>query len=357
MASIILDRKKLEYNYKKLNRLFDDAGVQWSVVSKMLCGNKIYLQEIIRLGIKQFCDARILNLKTIKEMLPDARTYLIKPPAKNNIKSVIRYADVSLNSSIKTLSMLSDEAVRQGKRHEVLIMVELGELREGVMGHRIGTFFEKALLLPNIDIIGLGANLTCLNGVLPDSRKLGQLVRHKEMLEEKFDIKLPYLSGGASVTIPLLIEGELPLGINHFRIGETLFFGTDVYNSTLLQGMKYDIFTLEAQILEVSMKPMLPYGEMGNNMQGHRKEIDESLRGVTSNRALVDVGLLDVDIAHIKPNDDTVKILGVSSDMLVVDLGENNGRYNVGDLLTFSVDYMGALRLMASRYVSKTVKE
>src|SRR5690554_1414961 len=141
MAYLKLYRKKLNHNYLFLDKLFKENAIRWGVVSKLLCGNKMFLQEIISLGVKEFLDTRITNLKMIKSLAPDVQTVYIKPPAKRSIPNVVKYADMSFNTHYATIKMLSDEAVKQDKVHKVVIMIEMGDLREGVMGDHLMEFY------------------------------------------------------------------------------------------------------------------------------------------------------------------------------------------------------------------------
>lgn len=355
MAYIVLDTDKLRHNYDFLQDLFVRQGIEWGVVSKLLCGNRIFLAELIRLGVKELCDARISNLKRIKELAPEVRTVYIKPPALRIIPDVVRYADISFNTELKTLQRLSEEAVRQNKEHQVVIMIELGELREGVLRDTFLLLYEKAFLLPGIRIVGIGTHFSCISGVLPDREKLTRLVHFRKIIAERFDRQIDYVSGGSSVTIPLLIEGEVPPGTNHFRVGESLFFGTDVYHGGPLEGMYQDVLQLNAAIIELIKKPMLPDGTLGVNLEGNTPDFNADNAGKTSFRAIVDVGLLDVEYTHLTPADPAVHCIGASSDMLIVDLGENPSNYQTGDFIRFRLDYMAALRLMHSRYIRKRI--
>lgn len=355
MASIVLDSKKLRSNFNHLDKLFTKHNIKWSVVSKMLCGNRLFIRELIKLGIKQLCDSRVSNLRAVKALAPEIETIYIKPPPKSQISPVVRYADISFNTELETIRMLSKEAEKQGKVHKVIIMIELGELREGVMRDYVIDFYEKVFELPSLEVVGVGTNLSCLYGVLPNHDKLIQLSLYKQLIEAKFNKKIPYVSGGSSVTIPLIDQKLLPRGINHFRVGETLYLGTDVYNNTTYKKMHRDVFTLYAEIIELIEKPLVPMGEMGTNVDGQSFEFPEEEIGKTSYRAIIDLGLLDVEESHIEPADKTLNFVGASSDMLVVDLGQNQKKYKVGDTIEFHLDYMGTLRIINSRYIEKKV--
>ena len=321
----------------------------------MLCGNKPYLKQIMDLGIRQICDSRVSNLKAIKNLDPGIETVYIKPPAKRAASSVVRYADISLNTELFTIRLLNDEALKQGKIHKIIIMIEMGDLREGVLGDNLIEFYGKVFELPNIEVIGIGTNLNCLYGIMPSQDKLIQLGLYKQLIEARFNRRIRFVSGGSSVTIPLIVKGILPASVDHFRVGESLFFGKDLFTGKLIKGMKNDIFRLHAEIIELTEKPIVPRGELGQNVAGETFEFRDEDLGKTSYRAIVDIGLLDINTDDLRPVDKKVSISGASSDMLVIDLGDKKPSYRVGDLIEFKLNYMGTLHLMNSDYVDKVI--
>lgn len=355
MAYLTLNRDKFKDNFNFLKRMFEENDVSWGVVSKLLCGNRLFLKELIDLGVEEIHDSRISNLAKIKEINPDIQTVYIKPVSKRNVSKMVKYADVSLNSELTTIQWISEESVKQNKIHKIIIMVETGDLREGVMGDHLIDFYEGIFELPNIEVIGLGTNLNCLNGVMPSSDKLIQLSLYKQIIELKFNKKIPWVSAGTSVTIPLMLHKQLPKGINHFRVGETLYFGVDLFEEKVIEGMHGDVFQLYAEIIEMQQKPLLPTGVLAANPQGEIAEIDESLYGLSSYRAILDIGLLDVDPKYLIPEDGEFEILGASSDMIILNLGQNPKKYKVGDVIIFNLKYMGALGILNSSYVDKVV--
>jgi predicted amino acid racemase len=356
MAFVTIDIKKLKSNFDYLDTLFKKNKIEWSVVTKILSGNKTVLTELLKFDIKQVCDSRASNLKEIKLINPKIETIYIKPPAKRSIENIVKYADISVNTEIETIKMLSKEAKKQNKTHKIIIMIELGDLREGVLGEDFIDFYESIFKLEHIEVVGLGTNLSCLYGVLPNHDKLIQLSLYEQLVEAKFNRHIPYVSGGTSVTIPLIFQNLLPKGVNHFRIGETLFLGTDVYNNRSFAKMHDDVFALHTEIIELMEKSVVPSGEMGTNVDGESYEFDQDNIGATSYRAIIDLGLLDVEPEHIELIDESLKFAGASSDMIVIDLGGNKKNYKVGDIIEFKLDYMGILRIMNSKYIEKKVK-
>lgn len=356
MAYIELHRKNLVQNYNFLKETFKKEEKDWAIVSKILCGTEQFLEELVSLGTNELCDARISNLKKIKEIDPRVETVYIKPPARDQIEDVVRYADASFNTEFNTIKWISEEAIRQEKLHKVIIMIELGDLREGVMGDNLIDFYRSVFELPNIEVTGIGTNLNCVSGIYPSEDKLIQLCLYKQLIEAKFNRPIPWVTGGTSIVLPLLFKKQVPAGINHFRIGETLFFGNDLWTNEPIEGMSNEVFKLHAQIIEITEKPVVPVGYLGMNPSGEQASYTEADYGQTSRRAILDIGVLDLaDIKFILPEDDQIELVGGSSDMLVVGLDDSKKDYKIGDYITFDVKYMGALRLLNSDYIEKRV--
>ncbi len=355
MAYIELNKEKLEHNFHFLQKMFAENNMEWGVVSKLLCGNKNYIKVLLELGIKEIHDSRISNLKVVKSIDPEVQTVYIKPPPKRSIRSLVKYADVSLNTEYDTIKLISEEAGRQNKLHRVIIMIEMGDLREGVMGDHLIDFYSSVFKLPNIEVVGLGTNLNCLHGIMPSHDKLVQLSLYKQLIEAKFNKKIPWISGGSSVTIPMIFKKLIPKGVNHFRIGETLYFGNNLVNGKPIKGMKQDVLKFYAEIIELTEKPKVPIGQIGTNVAGESPEINENDYGKMAYRAILDIGLLDIDIRNLTIKKKNYEFSGASSDMIVLDIGRNSANLKIGDLIEFGLDYMGALRILNSDYIDKRV--
>jgi predicted amino acid racemase len=357
MAYVKLYRSELRHNYEFLDKLFKENDIKWGITTKLLCGNRDFINEVIDLGVGEVHDSRISNLRVVKNIDPETVTIYIKPPPKDTIPELIKYADISLNTELSTMHELSEEAVRQDKIHKVIIMIEMGDLREGVMRDDLMDFYEKVFRLPGLEVVGIGTNLNCLHGVMPDGDKLIQLALYKQIIELRFKKKIPLVSGGTTVTIPLLLNNQLPDGINHFRVGEALYFGKDLFSDGVIEGMSDQVMELYTQIIEISEKPMVPTGDLGVNPQGKTADINEKDRGKTAYRAIVDIGTLDIQPNYLIPVNENLTISDASSDMLVLDVGENPEGYKVGDMIRFKLKYMGALGLMSSDYIEKKVAD
>jgi ornithine racemase len=221
---------------------------------------------------------------------------------------VVKYADISLNTELSTFMNFLMKRAAGHRIHKVIIMIEMGDLREGVMREDLINFYEKVFRLPGIEVVGLGTNLNCLHGVMPDGDKLIQLALYKQIIELRFKKKIPLVSGGTTVTIPLLLRNQLPDGVNHFRVGEALFFGKNLFTDGVIEGMSDQVMELYTQIIELSEKPMVPTGELGVNPQGKPRLIAEDDYGKTSYRAIIDIGVLDIQPNYLIPVDENIKI-------------------------------------------------
>ncbi len=359
MAELIIHSSKIKQNIKYLSNYFKEKNIKWSLVTKVFSGDKEFLRNILTEdvieNISSVGDSRLTSLKNLKEVNPEMKTIYIKPPSKIYADEVVKYADISLNSSLSTIKALNEAAKKANKIHQIIIMIELGELREGVNRESLMNFYEKVFQLSNIEVIGIGSNLGCMYGVEPTYDKLLQLSLYKELISTKFNKNLELISGGSSITLPLVENGVVPKDINHFRIGEAAFFGISPLDNQPFKELKTDIFEFNANIIELEYKKIVPDGIIGDANIGHTVDFDEKKQEVKSYKAIVDFGLLDVDHHDIEFIDDNLNFVGITSDMLVIDIGNNKdeNKYRVGNTIGFIPNYMAVARLLNSKFIDK----
>ncbi len=359
MALLQIHIDRIISNIRKIDTIMKNHGKEWSLVVKVLGNHRDALAAVIdqcsSFDIHSIAVSHWKNLKLIKELKPGINTMFIKPPVMKNAMNIVRYADVSLNSSFLTIQALDKAAIRQGKIHKIIIMVEMGELREGIRREGLIDFYNKVFDLSNIEVIGLGTNLGCMTGIKPSYDKLLQLVLYEQIIDARFNRRLDLVTGASSITLPLLEKGMIPKGVNHFRIGEAAFLGTSPLNNKVFQDLRTDTFTFEANIVELYRKSNSPDGIITNAAVGQNTIQETSDMCKSSYHALVDFGVLDVDAESLIPMDESVRFFGNSSDMTVYNLGENPGGYETGDVLKFKLKYMAVARLMAGANIEKRV--
>jgi predicted amino acid racemase len=342
---------KIRHNVQTLVKMCQPLGIAIVGVTKVVCGNVEIASAMADGGVEILADSRIENLKRLAEIpLPKM---LLRLPMISQAKEVIRYADISLNSEIATIKALSEAAVKQHRVHEVILIVDLGDLREGIFDtSELLLTVEEAIKLPGIVLLGIGTNLTCFGGVLPTTDNLSRLLDLKHSIESHSGINLKIISGGNSSSLFLLENGLLPTGINQLRFGEAIFCGTEAAYGQRITGTYGDCFSLFAEIIEIKDKPTVPIGTIGRDAFGNIPHFED--KGIRR-KAICAIGKQDVGPESIFPNDEMINILGASGDHLVLDVTDSQTTYQVGDLLTFRLHYVGILRCMTSEYIWKRI--
>ena len=346
----------MQANLSVINRWMSQHEASWTVVTKVLCGHVETLRALQELGVQSIGDSRLQNLRAVERLSSDFEAWYLRVPTPSSVHEVISCTDVSLNSELEVIHELNSHAKEQGKVHSIVIMIELGDLREGILPGSLVRFYKQVFELPNINVLGIGANLGCFSGSVPTIDQFTQLALYRELLELKFKHKLPMISAGSTAVLPLLQQGSLPRAINHFRIGEALFLGTDLINGGTLNGLRSDVITLSAEIAEIKEKGLVPLGEVTPTASTFDNDVDESISpGQRGYRAIISIGHLDTDISGITPVNPNHKIAGASSDVTVVNLDDNPEGLGIGDTIMFRTNYSALLRLMNSKYTRKEI--
>ena len=359
MNRVLIDLNALRHNMQVIGDMMERQEAAWSVVTKSLCGHQDTIRALHFLGARSIADSRIGNLCQASEAAPELEKWYLRLPHLSAVTEVVRHANVSLNSEMEIIEALGREAIAQDKPHHIVIMIELGDLREGILPGSLIKFYEAVFEVPGVKVKGVGAQVGCLAGAVPNIDQVAQLLLYRELLELKFQRKLPIISAGSSNFLPLLLEGKIPRGVNHYRIGESLFLGTDLVSGGTIPGFRDDVVTLEAEIAEVKEKSLVPTGEVGATMpfDSLAPMIDDhpASPGQRGYRALVPLGHLDTDVAGLIPLNDNFQIAGASSDVTVINLGEEPGGLRVGDIISFRPNYSAFVRLMSAPYLDKVV--
>ena len=348
---LIIDLKKVQNNLDKITEMVKGSGCSLMIVTKGYSGDMEIYKLLEKSNIDYLADSRIQNLKkyeaTTKERV------LLRLPMNSEASEVVKYSDISLNSELKTIRNLNDKEKKQNKTHKILLMIDLGDLREGIFFKNEDEIFEtveEILKLKNIHLFGLGVNLTCYGAVIPKKQNLSVLVEIAAKIEQKYNIKLNMISGGNSSSVYLIGKKELPEMINNLRVGEAFLLGGETAYSQPLEGFYDDAFTLEAEIIELKEKQSVPIGETGVDAFGNKPVYED--RGIIQ-RAIIAVGRQDVDPDNLHPIDSKVDILGASSDHLILDMSKSDRKYNVGDIVYFKLSYSSLLRATTSGYVDR----
>lgn len=352
---VTINLKELRENAKAVTEKCSKAGIDVAGVVKMAWGDPEVCRAIAASGVKQLASSRIKQLERAKAAGVTLPLMLIRIPMISEADSVVKTADISLQSDISVLRAFDEAAGRIGKKHKVVLMAELGDLREGIWSREelMDMALEVENKMPNLELAGVGTNLGCYGSILSTPEKMQDLVDISHAVEEKIGRSLEIVSGGGTRSYARVLDGNMPAGINHLRIGCQMLMAKELNeiwghdNSD----MNTEIFNLEAEIVELRDKPTHPFGEIGVDAFRNLPVYED--RGVRR-RALLAVGKADYgqDTDCVMPRDKGVEYIGSSSDHTIVDIQDADREYKVGDILKFNLGYAAALSALASEDIT-----
>jgi predicted amino acid racemase len=345
--------RRIADNARSVCAMVHAHGAQAACVTKVTCAHPAVARALEEGGADQLADSRVQNLEAIAAEGGQLPLLLLRLPAPSAAFEAVRCADLSLNSSLATLRQLSAAARILGRRHRALVMVDVGDLREGVWPDRLLPLVRDASALPGLELAGVGCNLACYGGVIPSVANMRTLVEARDACREATGLELGIISGGNSSSLPLLASGNMPKEVNHFRIGEAILLGRNVLDRSPWLGTRQDAFRAVAEVVEVERKPSVPVGERGQDAFGETGVYVD--RGVRL-RAICNLGRQDAVVTGLEPEDPGIIVLGGSSDHLVLDVEEAAGPVRVGMELGFYPTYGALLALSTSPYVRKVVR-
>jgi len=355
-----INLRKLEFNARMEVQKLAEYGVTVMGVNKVFNGLSETALAIVRAGIDVVAESRVYNLKKLQHL--PCKKCLLRSPSPSEIEDVVKYADISLNSDIDVLRDLSLEAVKQKRIHQVLLMVDMGDIREGIWFRDrdiLENSIKEILKLTNLELYGLGTNFNCYGTVIPTLSNGQMFVHLARDLERKLNTRFKFLSGGNCTSFHLIKKNMWPEGINHLRIGALHQFGIEYvdikyldeyYHSDMdVNRVVSNLYILKGEIIEVNTKPTTPFGELGVYCFMRTKSfVDCGDR----RRALLALGHQDVSSENIWPVDPRIEILGQTFDHTIVDIENSERDYRVGDLIAFEVDYTGLLAACTSESVN-----
>jgi ornithine racemase len=350
--TVIVDLDKIEANARAVISLCSENGIKVTGVTKVTCGMPSVARALLRGGVQGIGESRLENIHRLRANGIVDEMLLLRIPPLSETDEIVRSVDTSLNSEISVIRSLSRAAQEHGVLHNVILMIDLGDLREGLWPEDVLPAARETLELPNLKLKGVGTNLTCYGGVIPTEKNMQQLADWAHRIEDAFGVKIEIISGGNSSSLPLVRAGKMPKEVNHLRIGEALMLGRETVHRSVWPGTSQDAFKLEAEVIELKQKPSVPIGETGQDAFGKTPTFEdkgEILRGI------LNIGREDVDIDGLTPVDTQQRILGASSDHLLVDVTSDRASIHLGDSVDFTMNYSALLAAMTSAYVAKRV--
>ena len=355
--TLIIDHEALRYNMRTVVGWCAKAGIDVAGVTKATTGMASVALDYECCGAKWIASSRLEQLTRAKKAGVKVPLLMIRIPMISELDEMVRICDYSLESGLDTLISLDQAAGRAGKTHNVILMADLGDLREGLIEKKelvdLAKYVEDRL--DNLHLAGIGTNLGCVGSVKPTEEKMLMLAEWAEAVEEAIGRPLEVVSGGATSSLMPLFDNVMPPKVNMLRIGAVVFCGPyedlrTCYGRKEADALRGDVFTLETEVVEVSTKPTHPIGELGVNAFGEKAVyVDRGER----KRAILAIGRADYgDIGDIVPLLEGAEVTMASGDHTILDIEDCKEDLKVGDVVRFGLKYSAILRLTASENVT-----
>jgi predicted amino acid racemase len=347
-----IDLAKIRHNAATLVGRLKARGITVTGVTKATLGDPRIAGALLQAGVPTLADSRIENIEAMRQAGIEAPMILIRSPMISQADRIVAHANVSLNTELDVIGALADAARRARRTHDIILMVELGDLREGIMPEDLEHTVRETLRLPTIRLRGIGANLACRSGVSPDAGNMAELSAMANAIEAAFNLQsgLRIISGGSSANLPWALGGADTGRINNLRLGESILLGLEPLHRRPIDGLHQGAITLVAEVIEAKTKPSLPWGDRAQTAFGEKPLAED--RGNISH-TIVAIGHQDTDPDGLCPPPG-IDIIGASSDHLVLDSG--TCPLKVGTEISFRLSYGALIRAMTSPFVAKIVK-
>ena len=342
---LLIDLARIEANTRLVHDICKKSGLSLTAVVKGAGGLPEVAQAMVRGGCSQLASSRLGQLARLRDQGVDLPLLLLRIPGPSEVARTVRLADLSLHSDLRVLGLTADEAEAAGHQHGVVLMQDLGDLREGWFDQSalIAAALDVERSMPSLQLLGVGTNLGCYGSIRATVENLGQLVDTARRIEERIGRSLPMISGGATSSLPLLVKGTMPEGITNLRVGEGILTALDLpaFHSTYIPGVESGAFVLRLEVLEVYNKPSYPVGELSVDAFGETPVYEDI--GIRTHALLGggkrDFGKHDALIS-LEPGIDPI---GSSSDHLICDITECSRLLKPGDVVDFKLYYAGML--------------
>lgn len=343
-----IDLDKIHHNARTLVERLGVRGISVTGVTKAILASPEICGALIQAGVRTLGDSRIENLEALRRAGLPASRRLIRSPMLSQVERVVASADLSFNTELEVIRALSVVARARGQTHGVLLMIELGDLREGIMPAELEATVRETLAMPNIRLEGIGANLACRSGVSPDAKNMAELSGLADSIEASFGLVLGIVSGGNSANLEWALNCADTGRINNLRLGEAILLGCEPLHRRAIEGLHTDAITLVAEVIESKIKPSQPWGELGQSAFG---ELSASLDRGDIAQTIFALGRQDCDPEGLGPPLG-LEVLGASSDHLVST--SSRGWLGVGAEVSFQLNYSALVRAMTSPFVART---
>lgn len=338
---------RFQQNLNQLWKWSAEHNLDVCVVSKLIGIDPVLTPLILSspfssIGLSELSD--LAQLQLLAEFQEKNFTRIcLKLVSPQEMERLVSVCEVSVQTTLSSLVELERICAQKKKQHGILLLVEFGDLREGVPAEELKGLLDFIRSCENLNLYAVGTNLSCFHGVEPDEKNMKKFLSLVESVED--GELVTRISSGSSSHYQLVGAGKLPSRLNHLRIGELLFLGNETLEYSTVDGFHDSVFELEVQVLECFQRPLSPYnGKIGKSAFKQDFLQANEISGKPW-QLVVDLGRKHCDPSDLQVSK-TYSMMGSSSEYLVL---RSATQSKPGDWLKFSLNYKGWMRLLQSR--------
>ncbi len=327
--------EKINFNINYIQDFCLRNKLKLMLVIKVLELCDVFIEFISKINEKNIGVSDILAAKKIKDKI-NVKATLLTIPSLANVDEVITYCQASLNSEWETIQELAKQCDKRKVYHEIILMIDIGDLREGVMPQEAILFVKNCISLTSayFKIKGIGANLGCGNCILPTYTILNILQIIKNEVQEKYSYILEVISIGGSIILEWMNYKYLPSCINQLRIGEAAFLGSIPVYHKQHPHLFDDAFILIGTIVELKVKQVIVEGKAKVQV-----------------RAILDFGNIHTIPNKLSPTNNNMVFIKSTSNYSIYDVTSCEQNFSSGDKLNFRLNYSALAQANLSPYV------
>lgn len=348
MSQLILNLDKLRHNIRFLSRHCKEHHLNITGIIKDPRADQKMISQMMDLGFENIGISRVPDGHIAQPVFPKRPIY-ITLPSIHELPAIVQFFSTSFNSEMTVIEQLNQAAIAMNRPHDILLMVDTGDLREGVMPDQVVETVRKIHQIRprNIEFAGIGTNLGCCAGTVPDEYNLGIMAELADRIESQLDIEVKTVSVGGSVLLKWMQHRQLPGRINNIRLGESVFLGTIPTINQVHPDLKTQVVTFRSDIIEIREKLVTPPQFCGKDALGIQPKF--TCRGLRK-RAILNFGICDTSPSGLTPLIPGMEIVSVNSNYTLADITDCRHRFKVGDFVDFTMNYQAFLQSLISPF-------
>ena len=339
---IEVDLSKIHHNTQMVARGLNRRGIGVTGVTKAVCGHPAIAQAMLDGGAEGLADARLRNVERLRRAGVTCPVTLIRTPMLSQADQVVQFCEASYNTEIVVIAALAAAAIRKDTVHGIILMVEMGDQREGILPEHLAAIAQQVVEMPGVALKGIGANFACFGGLAPNASQMLAFSNIATDIEGLCGPIVQTVSGGNSANLPWALSGQSAGRINDLRLGEAILLGVDPLSGDRIGEMHTDAFTLVAEVIETGKKPAATPVAFVNPALANLRIVSGAAE-IT--RLILAIGRQDTDISGLSmPVGST--LIGATSDHLVIETNQSTLR--LGSEMRFQMNYKALMHAMAA---------